>query len=212
MRVVHLLTLALLATSANADTVFGITFHAIATILNDGSPFPTVFFTGTIVTDGTCTICSISQVDPQHIDRDGISSISTNFLTGLGDPNAIFDAGSITFDTATDTLTGEMDDGVGDTLFLGANVCPPGACPPGPNNYNFIGEGLVFEWGTFTVSPEPSSWLLLATCAIPIGFGVGAKVVRPRNTRLERGAKSSLAPYYLNPAHSTFRNVTEQAN
>jgi hypothetical protein len=117
--------------------MFGITFRAIATVLNDGSPFPTVFFTGNIVTDGTCTICSISQVDPQHIDYEGINSISTNFLLGLGDPNAIFNAGSITFNTATDTLAGEMD--VADNImFLGPNECPPGACT-GPNQYSFLG-------------------------------------------------------------------------
>jgi hypothetical protein len=167
MRSVQLLILALLATAANADTVFGITFRAIATVQFDGTPFPTIFFTGTIVTDGTCIICSISQEDPQHIDRDGINSISTNFVIGLGDPNASLNAGSITFNTATDTLAGEMD--VFDNImFLGPNECPPGACPTGPNQYNFIGGGAVSEWGTFTVSPEPSSWLLLATCAIPI--------------------------------------------
>jgi hypothetical protein len=101
MRTIQLLTLALLAT-ANAE-LFDIKFNRIATFDNLGNPEPQQFFTGNIVTDGICTVCSIVQNDPNTI-IDGINSIEIVGPGGfaLGDPSFPNDYGSISLNVAMD--------------------------------------------------------------------------------------------------------------
>jgi hypothetical protein len=176
MRTAQLLTLALLATAANASTL-DITFNRVATIeLQNGMSFPQIFFTGVIVTDGTCTNCSIVQNSPQDIVRDGIDSISIplgpGIEWGLGGPLDGEFFGNVDLNVVTDTLTGSIATGdeflvFGETL-LPANCPPEGPCPSGPGSYFFSGGGDVNEWGTFTVSPEPSSWVLLGAFTITV--------------------------------------------
>jgi hypothetical protein len=123
-----------------------------------------------------------------NIIRDGINSIDINGTGGfaLGDL-AFIDSGSITFNSVTDVLTGSIDDLANETLSFGSNVCPED-CPPGPNSYFFDGGGAVDEWGTFTVSPEPSSWILLATCAVPIVIWQLTQIFEmPSNKRITHG-------------------------
>ncbi len=174
MRCFPLLTMALLATAANADT-FDITFNPVATIkLIDGTSYPPIFSTGTIVTDGTCTNCSIDQVNDTDITHAGIDTIDvpgTVIHFGLGEPVLLpGQFGSVTLNVATDSLTGSIEVGTEFLAFGDATPpCPPsGPCPSGPGTYFFSGGGDVNEWGTFTVAPEPAGWLLLTTCAIPI--------------------------------------------
>jgi len=168
----QVLTLALLATTANADTLFDITFNRVATFDIFGNPHSQQFFTGTIVTDGICTICSIDQTPIFNIVSNGLKSIDINGTGGfaLGDPAFPNDFGNITLDVATLTLTGSIDDGGLETLSFGLNpnICPPvGPCPSGPGTYFFNGGGAVNEWGGFTVSPEPAAiWLFGAVGAL----------------------------------------------
>src|SRR5262249_49568121 len=146
MRTLQLLTLALLATVANADT-FNLTFNPILTFrLFDEIPVEHIFSAGRIVTDGTCTDCSISQFP--DIVRDGIEFVNANYFV-LGDPNefGVF-FGRAEFNTITGDLTGIIDTG-GDVLiefgghpegFLcphhidptGTMEIPFGTCPSGP--------------------------------------------------------------------------------
>src|SRR5215467_6651179 len=76
MRLVQLLMLALLATVANADT-FDITFNQVATIREDDVMLSPLFASGTIVTDGACTFCSIVTGRQGQLVRNGIEEILT---------------------------------------------------------------------------------------------------------------------------------------
>jgi hypothetical protein len=182
MRSTQLLTLALLATVASAET-FNITLSAEATIREDGLLLPPYFTVGAIVTDGTCTVCSISQeettVVPSGIEEIvlPIGGFPSTIAWGLGPGNSMVDFSSdfgwAIFNTSTDTLRGSIGSGAEGVDFGGPpNICPPSgiACPSGPDAYFFNGGGSFNEWGTFTVAPvpEPSSWLLLTTCVVPI--------------------------------------------
>src|SRR5215471_3781075 len=103
MRSLRLLALVLLAIAARADT-FDITFYATSTFTLTGDPFPQQLYTGSIVKDGICKICSIhtsfSTVEPH-----GIESLQLG-LFDVGD-----NAGSwsdFTFDVATLALDGSF--------------------------------------------------------------------------------------------------------
>src|SRR5262245_1008039 len=185
MRCFQLLTLALLATAANADT-FWITFDPSFTFDSMGDPHPPVGLVGALTTDGVCNTCSISGTPLGILTRQGILSIVTTIggnLFGPAETFALGDtfyesdptgySGDVTFDVPGDTLTGSLENFGSEFITFGGipNFCPSGlTCPSGPGSYFFEGGGTVDEWGTFSVPPvpEPSSWLLLATCALPI--------------------------------------------
>jgi len=180
--------LALLATAASAET-FNITFSPLVNIREDGMLMSPLFSTGAVVTDGTCTVCSISQEDTNVV-HNGIEEVvapiggfTSIIAWGLGSDRRFDFSGNFgwaTLNTSTDTLTGDIATGdEGLEFCVSPNICPPAgyACPSGPNAYFFNGDGGFDEWGTFTVAaaPEPSAGLLLAT-------GLGLVLLMRRNT------------------------------
>jgi hypothetical protein len=169
----RLLLLMLVATAANANSIFNITFNPVADIAFD-SESQRYFFTGTIVTDGVCSLCTIEQ-NFDAITSDGIISIITG-PTGLelGTPRSLdlLLGGTVSLDVTNGVLSGfitflQIDDFVefGDTI----TSCIYGEpCLKGPNAYDWGAEGLATEWDTYAISsvPEPSSWLMLAAITV----------------------------------------------
>jgi hypothetical protein len=79
----RLLVFMLMATAANANSIFNITFNPVADVDPSGGGLGQQFFTGIIVTDGVCSLCTINQsfdgtTETTTITSDGIISIVLN--------------------------------------------------------------------------------------------------------------------------------------
>jgi hypothetical protein len=174
----RLLVFMLMATAANAD-VFSIAFNPVADVFPFGGGPQPLFFTGIIVTDGVCSLCTIHQ-SLGSVTSDGIISIELNpglvaSPFALGTPSSLgVYAGDVSFDVKGGILGGLMVPfGADQTIEFGDTITSciyNEPCLKEPNAYDFGAEGLAAEWGTYTISrvPEPSSWLTLAAITVPM--------------------------------------------
>jgi hypothetical protein len=142
------------ASGARANIVYDITFYSGGT---------SVVGTGTFSTNGSCTVCFRSG---------GLLSFTASFPPDPIFTSTDFDSASLFFDPAP--LAFEADSGI--TNFPAVDTCP---CydlffneSPG-NTWEtvpFVGGGGAS--GTYTIAavPEPSSFILLVTGVVLLGF------------------------------------------
>lgn len=172
----RLLVLMLVATAANANNIFNITFNPVADVDPSGGGSQRHFFTGTIITDGICSLCSIDQSFDGTVTGDGIISIilGGTFLE-LGTPSSLGffgDFGNVSLDVTNGVLSGGISFvQVDDSIALGDAITScfyNEPCLKEPKAYDWGAEGLATEWGTYSVSsaPEPSSCLMITAITV----------------------------------------------
>jgi len=144
------------ASGARADIVYDITFYSGGGLAGGTA----VVGTGTLSTDGSCTLCFRGA---------GLLSFTASFP-----PDPVFTA--IDFESASlffDPATLEFQSGSGITNFPAVDTCPCFDL--------FFDESFAYSWvtfgpfdpsGTYTIAavPEPSSFFLLVSGVVLLGF------------------------------------------